>query len=95
MATPSPLKYYQHRYGGIYTVEVSKAKSVVDNTLWVVYNHVYPFETQAWIRPYNEWCEEGRFREISGDELYNVFQKDRKQFQEEIIAEKEASKRDK
>ena len=95
MAIPSPLKFYQHRYGGIYSIDKVKAINTLDNTLCVVYTCEFPFERQTFVRPYDEWCEEGRFEEISGDALYKVFQKDRKIFQEEITAAKEAAKKDK
>jgi hypothetical protein len=95
MATPSPLKYYQHCYGGIYTVDKAKVINTVDNTLCVVYTCEFPFERQTFVRPYDEWCEDGRFKEIFGDALYEVFQKDRKTFQEEITAAMMAAKRDK
>jgi hypothetical protein len=95
MATPNPLKFYQHRYGGIYSVDTARAINTVDNTLCVVYTSEFPFERETFVRPYDEWCEEGRFKEIFGDELYAVFQKDEKIFQEEITAAKEAAKRDK
>lgn len=95
MTTPSPLKYYRHRYGGIYSVQVPKAISTVDKSLWVVYTHAYPFEYQVWVRPYDEWCEEGKFTEISGEELYKVFHRDREELKREILEAKANSKRDK
>ena len=96
MSLPSPLRYYRHRYGGIYSVQVAKAISSVDKSLWVVYNHVYPFEQQTWIRPYDEWCEKGKFIEITDPtELSNIFQKDRNELQKEISEARAAAKRDK
>jgi hypothetical protein len=96
MTLPYALKYYRHRYGGIYSVQIAKAISTVDKSLWVVYNHVYPFEQQTWIRPYNEWCEDGRFIEMTDHvELSNILRRDRNKFQEEILEARASSKRDK
>ena len=96
MALPNALRYYRHRYGGIYSVQIAKAISTVDRSLWVVYNHVYPFEQQTWIRPYDEWCEDGKFTEITDStELSNIFRRNREEFQKEILEVKANSKRDK
>jgi len=59
------------------------ATSTVDKSKWVVYNHVYPFEYQTWIRPYGEWCD-GRFREITANEYNEFLKRDRLEFQIEI-----------
>ena len=83
MATPKVGVYYQHRYGGVYKVS-DISESTVDNTKWVVYHHIYPFEYKTWHRPYLEWSEEGRFREIDQGEFEELICKDRLQFQIEI-----------
>jgi len=80
--TPKIGVHYQHRYGGLYLVK-DIAASTVDKTRWVVYTHVYPFEYQTWIRPYDEWCD-GRFKEITNEEYDNLLRKDRLEFQLEI-----------
>lgn len=81
--TPNTTKYYQHRYGGIYLVDFPKAKSTVDKTEWVVYTHIWPFEEETYIRPYDEW-NDGRFKEIDLEKVSDLFRKDRVEFQLEI-----------
>ena len=89
--TPKVNVYYQHRYGGLYKVwDISE--STVDNSKWVVYHHVYPFEYKTWHRPYDEWAEEGRFREITGKEYDEFLKRDRVEFQIEIGKAKALSK---
>jgi hypothetical protein len=94
MIKPEADCYYQHRYGGIYLVR-NTALSTVDKSEWVVYVHIYPFEYQVWIRPYDEFCD-GRFRKLkNGTELNSFMDKDRIEFQKEITAAREAAKKDK
>lgn len=50
----------------------------------VIYSHVWPFDPSTLARPYDEWCEEGRFRLLSRDEYVTLMQKDRLEFQIEI-----------
>lgn len=83
MTTPKVGVYYQHRYGGLYHV-LDISESTVDNTKWVVYHHVYPFEYKTWHRPCDEWSEEGRFREITREEYNEFLKRDRLEFQIEI-----------
>jgi hypothetical protein len=85
------LKYYQHRYGGIYQVIVPKVTSSVDKSIWVVYSHVYPFETEVWCRPSEEFTD-GRFKEISEAELKTLLTKDKFDFQKEIDQNRKLSK---
>jgi hypothetical protein len=91
MAKAHPLKYYQHRYGGVYHVDKPKVLSTVDKSEWVVYTHAWPFEIETWIRPKTEW-EDGRFREVFGEELLALFAKDRLEFQEEITKARAAAR---
>jgi hypothetical protein len=88
--TPHVNCYYQHHYGGLYIVS-DVAKSSVDGSKWVVYNHVYPFQYETIIRPYDEWCD-GRFRQLEPGE-YDIFirDKDRMKFQDEIKEAKAAA----
>jgi len=88
-------KYYQHRYGGIYEMKHTSL-STVDQTEWIVYQHIYPFEQKIWHRPSSEFFD-GRFREISLDELDVIIENngDRVKFQEEIARNKAATKKDK
>ena len=89
---PIPKRFYQHRYGGIYVVD-SIAKNTVDKSSWVVYTHIWPFDSETYIRPYDEWCD-GRFKEIGPREYLELTNKDRTEFQNEIATNK-ASKIDK
>jgi hypothetical protein len=89
--TPEINKHYQHRYGGIYKVQ-DVSLSTVDKSQWIVYKHVYPFEQHTWHRPYEEFTD-GRFTEISTDDLMYFCAKDRDKFREEITQAK--SKKDK
>jgi hypothetical protein len=90
MIKPEVNIYYQHRYGGIYIVK-EIATSSVDKSTWVVYNHIYPFEYQTWIKPYDEWCD-GRFRKITSVEFNEFISKDRIEFQLEIGKARAAAK---
>ncbi len=88
---PHINRYYQHRYGGIYCVS-DIATSTVDQSKWVVYNHVYPFEYATWVRPYNEWCD-GRFSILAEGEYNEILNlKSREDFQIEITAARKAAK---
>lgn len=88
--TPNVNVYYQHRYGGLYIVK-DIATSSVDKSKWVVYAHVYPFEYETWIRPYDEWCD-GRFRQLEHGEYSELIKKDRIEFQIEIGKAKAAGR---
>lgn len=93
--TPHALKYYRHRYGGIYSVIIPESTNIVDQSTWVVYKHEWPFSpTKVYHRPYSEFTD-GRFVEISGEELIAVFRRNREELQREIIANKVESTDDK
>lgn len=92
--TPDRNRFYQHRYGGIYSVDKVKAKSSADKSEWVVYTHIWPFEEEVWIRPYSEWID-GRFRLLEQNEYLDLIRRDREEFQREITANKEAANKDK
>ena len=68
-----------------------EAKSTVDKSAWTVYNHVWPFERETWVRPYNEWID-GRFRELTSEEVATFFARNRDEFQEEISAARKIAK---
>lgn len=85
-------KYYQHRYGGVYRVDKESCLSTIDKSEWVVYTHLWPFESESWHRPKNEW-EDGRFRRLDGNELSDLLCRPKKEFQDEINANKLAAKK--
>lgn len=82
MMYPKVNRYYKHKYGGIYRV-IELAESVVDNSVWVVYNHVYPYEYKVWVRPLHEWTDD-RFSILTNDEYHSEIVKDRENFRAEI-----------
>lgn len=82
-------RHYQHRYGGIYKVK-HISLSTVDQSQWVVYEHVYPFEQKLWHRPYDEFID-GRFTEMLTHDLMYFCSKDKDAFQLEIAAKKSAA----
>lgn len=88
---PESNKFYRHRYGGIYTVTVPKAKSTEDKSEWVAYTHVWPFAPETWIRPYDEWCD-GRFQELAPGEYLQIIKQDKEAYKASIVAAKEAAK---
>jgi hypothetical protein len=67
------------------------AKSTIDQSMWVVYTHVFPFEYATWIRPFDEWTD-GRFRKITSEEYEELLKCDKIQFQNAITAAKKAAK---
>lgn len=79
-------KYYQHRYGGIYKAKYISL-STQDQSQWVVYDHIYPFEQKTWHRPYEEFTD-GRFTEILTQDLMYFCSKDATRFRAEIAANK-------
>lgn len=83
--------YYQHRYGGIYTVDFHRVKNTVDKSEWVVYTHVWPFEIETWIRPKLEF-EDGRFRELEAGEYSNFLKCDREEFKRKVTETRKLAK---
>jgi len=90
---PELFKYYQHRYGGVYSVIATESMNTEDQSIWVVYRHEWPFDpNKVYHRRYEEWCD-GRFKELTPQEVKYLFGRDRVEFQNEITAKKEAAKR--
>lgn len=76
MTTHAPLAgYVLHRDGGIYNIIHAKAKSSVDGSDVVVYEHVWPFEHGVWIRPLSEWTTD-RFVGITTSQLIDAVKKE-------------------
>lgn len=59
---PSLDTYYEHQDGGLYFV-LEHALSTVDQSVQIVYKHVFPFEAKIWVRPASEWTTD-RFFEV-------------------------------
>lgn len=87
-----PNTYYQHRYGGVYFLtEDYLSESTVDNSKHVVYLHFFPYEKKIWHRPVSEFID-GRFRELTYNELESIVSNDREEFKAQIAANKAAAK---
>ena len=88
-----PYTYYQHRYGGLYqTQRFVTSKSTVDQSEWVAYMHVWPFEVAMWHRPIEEFTD-GRFRELTDSEAFVIMRTtEEAEFKEIIAANKAAAK---
>jgi hypothetical protein len=84
-------KYYQHRYGGLYRFQCT-AKSTVDKSDMIVYEHLYPFEPELWVRSAEEFYD-GRFKEITYEEFYFIRETSPKEeFKETIIKARQLAK---
>lgn len=87
-------KFYRHRYGGIYKIEHAISMNVEDQSEWVVYTHVWPFDMKTYHRRVSEFID-GRFKEIDALEYQIMISKDQREAQAEITSAKEVFKRDK
>lgn len=78
---------YIHVDGGIY-MALNLGKSSVDQSEHVVYEHLFPFKHEVWIRPLLEWTPE-RFKPVSDDDgLTIIMSSDRAVMQAEIAERK-------
>lgn len=82
--------FYQHIDGGLYLTK-SIATSTVDLSLWVVYDHIWPFEVKQWLRPVEEWTP-NRFNQVSYAEATEIALGDKEQAQK-LISERRAARR--
>lgn len=85
-------KFYKHKHGGIYKIEHAASMNVEDQSDWVVYTHVWPFDMKTYHRRVSEFTD-GRFTEIDTPEYLVMISKSRREAQAEITAAKVASKR--
>lgn len=85
-------KYYLHQDGGLYYTE-HKATLTTDGVSdVVVYYHIFPFETKRWARPIEEWTPE-RFKMLtSGEEVTEILNQDREQYQK-MVAERKTKRK--
>ena len=85
MHTP---QYFKHQDGGLYEFVGSGIMSETKEPM-AVYKHLWPFESQIFIRPLHEWSAP-RFEPISAAELGVALQGNRIQYQEQVRAHKAA-----
>jgi hypothetical protein len=78
----TPDQFFQHTDGGFYRFK-EFSTSTVDQSTWVIYEHVWPFETKTWHRPLAEW--ESRFTPVSATVIVEAVKGSREAAQEEII----------
>ena len=79
---------YQHKYGGVYRLHYA-ARDAETKTEMIVYSHIFPFESQIWVRPLTEWTK--KFNLITTDEFTEISRKNKLQFQNEILSRKSGS----
>lgn len=86
-------KLFQHTDGGFYRFR-GLSRSTVDQSMCVVYEHVWPFLPDAehtfWHRPITEWTS--RFTEVTEADLENAMKQDRLLAQAEIIRKRRLRK---
>lgn len=80
--------FYQHRYGGVYQIDVPSSFDTDTGEEYVVYTHVYPFEVKTYHRKMSEFTD-GRFRELAPNDVKELFSRDKESFQKEIIRAKQ------
>ena len=81
-----PGRCYLHQDGGLYRA-LFVARNAADLTETVVYEHLWPFESQIWHRPLSEWA--GRFRGIAAEEAVELRRQDRELGAERVRKAKE------
>lgn len=83
-------QHMKHQDGGIYIFE-GMSQSTVDQSLWYLYRHVWPFErsTVPWARPIEEWAS--RFTPLTIEEMKAfIGSRTREQGQADVTAAKAA-----
>lgn len=78
--------YYKHKYGGIYRI-ITEGIHVDTKLIMVVYEHIYPFEQQTYIRNKTEF--EMNFSIIEYSQICTELSKDKIDFQIEITNNKQ------
>lgn len=82
-------EFFQHTDGGFYRFSTI-SKSTVDQSEWVIYEHVWPFEAQTWHRPLEEWAS--RFTPVDLRVISEASMKDRVLAQAEILHKRQIRK---
>jgi hypothetical protein len=87
MTTELPLlmRFYLHQDGGVYRI-MTLAKNAEDQSLSVVYAHVWPFNPSVWHRPLHEWAS--RFTLLEDDEAQKRISQDPEAGKLQVIAAK-------
>lgn len=88
---PKISAFYRHVDGGLYFVRAIGI-STVDQTHHVVYDHIYPFSAQQWIRPLREWTDV-RFQLLTQTQAADILSLDRDTLQQEISSNKAARRK--
>lgn len=84
--------YWYHRYGGIYQVMDVGTVTLDGETQMVAYYHLFPFESQMWLRPLEEWTEE-RFVQISPELAKLIMGGDQETYKKFVETNKAAKKK--
>ena len=66
--------FFRHKYGGLYRLE-SLAKDSATGDDFVIYDHVFPFDEERWVRPKAEFFD-GRFTMVTVAEVTKIMQQD-------------------
>lgn len=88
-AAPLRGQLVRHTDGGIYRF-VGLSQSTEDQSLWHLYDHVWPFESSLipWARPSDQWGS--RFVAITEEDLHLAMRQDRTLAQQSVTAAKAA-----
>lgn len=81
---------FKHTDGGFYQLYYVSA-STVDQSLWVVYEHVWPFESKVWHRPLDEW--KSRFTQVQESELLFCQDAYERETYQKIVRERKAARK--
>ena len=79
--------FFQHTDGGFYRVK-ELSTSTVDQSTWVIYEHVWPFEIRTWNRPLAEW--ESRFTQVNAGVMLQAINDGNREAAQKEISRKRA-----
>lgn len=83
--------FFQHTDGGIYQFKHFARYSDRPDGYCVVYEHVWPFSQEPWVRPIEEWTP-NRFTPISKVTVNDVMQQSAEYTRKQISERREARK---
>lgn len=84
-------KYFQHQDGGLYQFKHFARYSDRSDQYCVVYQHIWPFTSEPWVRPIAEWQPE-RFKLVTDEYANNIQTQSPELAQQVITARREARK---